>query len=111
MDQISVGSMTWSHLEKSEMLTQVKPLGANPVKTVLIPNSQVVNLRAVAPGAKRPTGVFVLSSHAEDIPPGFDIDLKLSLLSLGVLHKRRGGTVKTKKCGQTGSQQMHFYSS
>lgn len=72
-------------------------LRASPVRTVLTNNGLIKYLRAVAPGAKRPVGVYVLCSHTENILLIFDIDLKLSFLSGVVLHKRRGGVLKTKK--------------
>lgn len=61
----------------------------------LFPVVQVINLRAVAPVAKWPIGVFVLSSHTENILILFDIDLVLCLLSGVQLHKRTDDTLKT----------------
>lgn len=55
-------------------------------------------LRAVAPGSKRPSGVLVLSSHADDVPLGFEVDLKLVVVSVVELCSRRGDLLKTNRC-------------
>ena len=54
-------------------------------------------LRAVAPVAEQPAGVFVLSSHTENILLGSDIDLKLCVVSSVRLHKRRDDILKTEE--------------
>lgn len=67
---------------------------------------RVIYLHALAPVAERPVGVLVLSSHTENVLLAFDIDLILRVLGGAVLHERRDDILETKKCGQTGSQQL-----
>lgn len=71
-------------------------------------SDQLLNLRAGAPVTEGPTGKLVLCSHAENIPPGFDINCIFMLINGVTLQEGKNVLNEIQMTGQTGSREIHF---